>query len=68
MDMKFFRTVERKRRRDRISNDIRVIKSRRMRCAGEGRGAYKVLVWKAERMRPLGKCRHRWEDNIKMDL
>jgi len=21
-----------------------------------------------EGMRPLGRCRHRWEDNIKMDL
>ena len=23
---------------------------------------------KSEGKRPLGKCRHRWEDNIKMDL
>ena len=29
---------------------------------------YKVLVGKPEEKRPLGKPRHRWEDNIKMDL
>ena len=27
-----------------------------------------VLVRKAEGKRPLGRPRHRWEDNIKMDL
>jgi len=35
---------------------------------GEGRGMYRVLVGKAEGKRPLGRPRHRWEDNIKMDL
>jgi hypothetical protein len=55
-------------------NIIRVIKSRRMRRAGhvarmgEGRGAYRVLVRRPEGRRPLGRPRHRWEDNIKMDL
>jgi hypothetical protein len=55
-------------------NIIRVIKSRRMRWAvhvermGEGRGAYRVLVGRPEGRRPLGRPRHRWEDNIKMDL
>jgi hypothetical protein len=34
----------------------------------EGRGVYRVLVWKPEGKRPLGRPRHRWEDNIKMDL
>jgi hypothetical protein len=29
---------------------------------------YRVLVWKPEGKRPLGKPRRRWEDNIKMDL
>ena len=33
----------------------------------EGRGVYVVLVGKPEGKRPLG-LRHRWEDNIKMDL
>ena len=35
---------------------------------GEMRGAYRVLVRKPEGMRALGRHRHRWEDNIKMDL
>jgi hypothetical protein len=34
----------------------------------EGRCAYRILVGKPEGRRPLGKPRHRWEDNIKMDL
>ena len=37
-------------------------------CAGEGRGVYRFLVGKPEARRPLGRPRHRWEDNIKMDL
>ena len=35
---------------------------------GEGRGVYMVLVGKSEGKRPLGRPRHRCEDNIKMDL
>jgi hypothetical protein len=35
---------------------------------GEGRGVHRVLVGKPEGKRPLGRPRHRWEDNIKMDL
>ena len=35
---------------------------------GEVRGVHKVLVGKPEGERPLGRPRHRWEDNIKMDL
>jgi hypothetical protein len=35
---------------------------------GKRRGVYRVLVGKPERKRPLGRSRHRWEDNIKMDL
>jgi hypothetical protein len=35
---------------------------------GERRGAYRALVGKPERRRPLGRPRRRWEDNIKMDL
>jgi hypothetical protein len=34
----------------------------------ERRGVYRVLVGKPEGKRPLGRTRHRWEDNIKMDL
>jgi hypothetical protein len=53
---------------------FKAIKSRRMRWArhvagmGEGRGVYRVLVGRPEGKRPLGRPRHRWEDNIKMDL
>ena len=55
-------------------NNVRVIKSRRMRWAGhvahirERRGVYRILVGKPEGRRPLGRLRHRWDDNIKMDL
>jgi hypothetical protein len=35
---------------------------------GEKIGVYRVLVGKPERKRPLERTRHRWEDNIKMDL
>jgi hypothetical protein len=37
-------------------------------CMGERRGAYRALVGKPEGTRPLGRPRHRLEDNIKMDL
>jgi hypothetical protein len=30
--------------------------------------AYKILVGNPERKRPLGRLRHRWKNNIKMDL
>jgi hypothetical protein len=55
-------------------NIVRVIKSRRMRwaehgvCMGEGSGVNRVLVGRPKGKRPLGRPRHRWEDNIKMDL
>jgi len=55
-------------------NIVWVIKLRRMRwaghvtCLGEKRGVYWVLVGKPEGKRPLGRPRHRWEENIKMDL
>jgi hypothetical protein len=35
---------------------------------GEGRGFDRVLVGRPEGKRPLGRPRHRWEDNIKLDL
>jgi len=34
----------------------------------EGIGVYMVLMGKPEGRRPLERPRHRWEDNIKMDL
>jgi hypothetical protein len=51
-----------------------MIKSRRMRLAeyvaqmGEKRNACKLFVGKPEGKRPLRRPRHRWVDNIKMDL
>jgi len=35
---------------------------------GERRRAYRVLMGKSEGKRPLGRLRHRGEDNIKMVL
>ena len=35
---------------------------------GERRGVYRVLVWKREGKRPLGRSRCGWEDNINRDL
>jgi hypothetical protein len=52
---------------------IRIIKSRRMRWAGQvapmekKRNACRTIVGKPEEKRPLGRPRHRWEDNINMD-
>ena len=41
---------------------------RHVACMGETKGVYRVLVGKREGKRPLGRPRHRWEDNIKMYL
>jgi hypothetical protein len=35
---------------------------------GEKRLAYRALVRKPKRKRPIGRLRRRWEDNIKLDL
>ena len=53
---------------------VRVIKSRRMRWAGdvarmgEENGTCRVLVGKPEGKRPLGRPRRRWVDNIRIYL
>jgi len=55
-------------------NIVWVIKSSRMRWAGHvtsmgvERGVYRVLLGKPEGRRPLGRPRHKWVDNITMDL
>jgi hypothetical protein len=55
-------------------NIVRVIKSRSSRWPGhvarmeEDRNAFKILTGKHTGKRPLGMPRHRWEDNIRMDL
>jgi hypothetical protein len=57
-----------------LPNIVRVVKSRRIIWAGnvgrigEGRGVHRVMMGKPDGKRPLGRPRHRWEDNIKMDL
>jgi len=50
-----------------LANTVRVItsRSRWVRCVDVHVG---VLVGRPEGKRPLGKHRHRWEGNIKMDL
>jgi len=35
---------------------------------GEGRGAYRILVERPERLETLGKPMSRWEDNINMNI
>jgi hypothetical protein len=35
---------------------------------GEGRGVYRILVWRPEGKRPLERPRRRWESNIKLVL
>ena len=58
----------------RLPNIVRVIKSRRLRWAGhvarmeESRSAFKILTGKPTGKRPLGRSRHGWEDNIRIDL
>jgi hypothetical protein len=53
---------------------IRMIKSRRMRWEGHvarmgvEENAYRLLVGNPEGRRRLGRLRHRWVDNNKMDL
>jgi hypothetical protein len=57
-----------------ISQDIRVIYSRRMRWAGhvsrtgDRRGAYTVLVERPEERRSLGRRKRRLEHNTKAEL
>jgi hypothetical protein len=35
---------------------------------GEKKNAYRILAVKPVGQRPLGRTRHKWIDNIKMDL
>jgi hypothetical protein len=53
---------------------IRMMKSRRMRWAGhvarmgEKRKAYRLFVGTPKGKRPLGRPRHKWVGNVKMDV
>ena len=57
-----------------LPNIVREIKSRRQRWAShvvrmeEGRSAFKILTGNPTGMRPLGTPRHRWEDNLRLNL
>jgi len=35
---------------------------------GDRKGIYRALMERPKARRPLGRPRHRWEDNIKMEL
>ena len=35
---------------------------------GDRRGTYRVFMRKPEGKRPFGRPRHRWVDNVKIDL
>ena len=54
----------------RSPNIVRAITCRRLRCAGHvarrkgATSAFKTLAGKGTGKRPLGRPRHRWEDNI----
>jgi hypothetical protein len=37
-------------------------------CKGSMENAYKILIRKPERKKSLGRARHRWEVNIRMDF
>jgi hypothetical protein len=56
------------------SSIIRMITSRKMRWVGhvarmvDKSNAYRLLVGMPDGKRPLGRPRHRWVDNIRMDL
>ena len=58
----------------RSPNIVRVIKSRRLRWAGDiarkekSRSDFKILTGTPTGKRPLGRPRRRWEDNIKLYL
>ena len=55
-------------------NIVRAIEWRRISWAGhvarmgEDSGVYRVLLWKPEGKRPLGRPRRKWVNNIRMDL
>ena len=53
---------------------VTVIESKRLRWAGivarmeENRSSLKIVTGKRTGKRHLGRPRHRWEDNVRMDL
>ena len=57
-----------------VCNIIRIIKSRRFRLAGHasrmevGRNGFKILTGIPSGKKTLGTPRHKWDENIRMDL
>ena len=55
-------------------HSVRAIEARRIRWTGhvvrmeEGRSTFKVLTGKLTGKKPPERSRHRWEDNIRMDI
>jgi hypothetical protein len=45
----------------------RIFRLKRAEVTGDW-NSYRILVGKPEGKRPLGRPKHRWVDNIKMDL
>jgi hypothetical protein len=57
-------------KRDEVTGGWRKLHNEMARACstnGEKRTAYRILVGKPEGKRPLGRPRHRWVGNIKMD-
>jgi hypothetical protein len=52
----------------RLSLRTHIILNRACSTNRKKRNAYRILVGKPQGKRPLGRRRHRWVDNIKMDL
>jgi hypothetical protein len=46
----------------------RIRQTRHIARTAEKRNAYRVLVGKPERKRPLERAKHRWEDTIKIAM
>jgi hypothetical protein len=51
-----------------VIQSLRVRRAGDVACLGEGRSVYRILGWSSEGKRPLGRPRHRWEDNNRMNL
>jgi hypothetical protein len=46
----------------------KVIREGHVERVEERRGTYRILVWKLEGKKPLGRPRSKWENNIRMYL
>ena len=47
---------------------LRIRRMGHVTCMGERRGSQGIMVVRPEGRKSLGRPRHRWKDNIKMDL